>query len=544
MIVGMLMSEEAKRQLLFEALTRHNYFPNQREGVGELPPCFSTRQFTPEVVESLAQLHDGKERTNGYDLVEYRATRYNNVPRVLGLVHPLAYARLAKCVFEHWDEFEAVSNNEKSIIKPELHNDGRLLVMNYEDPTTKLTRGHIVGFGKRFRVHADIANCFNSIYTHSIPWAVIGVVEAKKKENQKKSQWFNSLDLHQRKCKRGETQGIPVGSATSSIIVELILSKIDERLSQRGYEHYRYVDDYTCYCKTDEEAQRFIRDLGDFLGDYKLTLNLKKTHIEVLPAASEDSWVLELRSSLPSRLAYESEDAKPLTTAEAVTFFNRAITVNQSTPDGSVLKYAFLVVREFLSEDAARHSLDLLLNLAWHYPILIPLIDGYLDTLSLSADVYEAQLNILISENAEQRRTDGMVWPMHIMHKHGIHCAADAGDKIVESGDCAAMTLLLEMGTHNNKILEFADGVISSDLYDKDAQWLLLYQLYFKGLIEDPYGDGVFRRLKDYRVNFIPGDSETNSEKRCKELVEKFEDEAMRRAFGTVAELPKQEAEF
>lgn len=537
-------SDDQEKRMLYEALTRHNYFPNQREGVGELPPCFDTRQFTPEVVEELNLLEEsGERRKMGYDLVEYRATRYNNVPRVLGLVHPKAYALLAKCIHDNWGELKSVSENSKSIIKPKLHEDGRLLVMNYEDPTEKVTRGHIIGFGKRFRVHADIANCFNSVYSHSIPWAVIGIAEAKKSENRSNELWFNKLDLFQRKSKRGETQGISIGSASSSIIVELILGNVDRRLSEQGYEHYRYVDDYTCYCKTDEEAQRFIRDLGDFLGEYKLTLNLKKTHIDQLPAPSEESWVLELKGALPSRLSHEGEDAKALSTAEAVTFLNRAISVNQSTPDGSVLKYAFLSVKQHLDSGAVLACLDLLLNLAWHYPILIPLIDGYFELYKNSPSFYEEQLNELIIENALHKRTDGMTWPLYIMLKHGMSCNDEASMSVINSADCSAMTLLLEMGVTRDEIIRFGNKIAESDLYDKDSYWILLYQLYFKGMIEDPYKDGVFNRLKDRKVNFIPGDSITDAEKRCDEIKAQLEAESFKHIFGPV-EGQQPEVEF
>ena len=63
---------------LFEALTRWNYFPNQKSKGEELPPVFSTRQFTPHVAKLLL---NEPLRKSGYDQVEYYSTRYNNVSR-------------------------------------------------------------------------------------------------------------------------------------------------------------------------------------------------------------------------------------------------------------------------------------------------------------------------------------------------------------------------------------------------------------------------------------------------------------------------------
>lgn len=523
-------SDAEEQRAWYEGLTRHNYFPNQREGVGELPPCFDTRQFTPEVAEELAELGEqGGRNFSGYDLVEYRATRYNNVPRILGLIHPKAYALLAKSIHDNWQHLESVSRNERSLIKPELHEDGRIVVMNYEDPTDKVTRGHIKGFGRRYRVQADISNCFQSIYSHAIPWALVGIPEAKKNRGHK--EWFNQIDKFQRKAKRNETQGIPIGPATSSIVVESILNRVDKCLADLGFEHYRYVDDYTCYCKTSEEAERFVRELAEQLALYKLSLNLKKTVIEPLPAPSEESWVLELRGVLPSRLGQEGEDAAELTAAEAVTFLNHAIAVNQVTPDGSVLKYAFSCIRPFINSGAQIPCLDLLVNLAWHYPILIPLIDGYLDKGNLSADLYREQLNTLIQENAEHKRTDGMVWPLYIMLKHGLHCESKTAECVLVSRDCAAITLLFEMGVAEAEVIQFARDISTDDLYTRDNYWLLLYQVFFKGKIDDPYKDGVFNNLKANKVNFLPGDSITPAEQQCKQIADQIAAEVFTKAF-------------
>jgi hypothetical protein len=175
----MFLNEERH---VYEALTRRNYFPNQKEGESELPPCFTTRQYTPEITELIVNIEEGKERKKrGYDQVEYSLTRHNNISRKLGLIHPKAYAHLSKIIADSWGEIRKISNNENSIIKPDTHTDGRIMIMNYEDSSEKIKRSSLDSFGKRFRVHSDISNCFHSIYTHSIPWAVLGFEKSKSK---------------------------------------------------------------------------------------------------------------------------------------------------------------------------------------------------------------------------------------------------------------------------------------------------------------------------------------------------------------------------
>lgn len=534
-----ILGDTDNKRALFEGLTRHNYFPNQRANIGELPPSITTRQFTPEIVETLAALaEEGERRAGGYDLVEYKATRYNNVPRILGLIHPKAYALLAKCIHDNWNMIQTVTSNSNSIVKPEIHyEEKRLMVMNYEEPLAKVSRSHQKGFAKRFLVQADIANCFNSIYSHAIPWAAVGTEEAKRQKNNRQA-WYNELDMYQRKCKRNETQGIPIGSATSSIVVEFILGRVDETLCSKGYDFYRYIDDYTCYCENDEEAQKFLQDLGDELAKFKLTLNLKKTIIEELPSSIEDSWVLELRGALPSRLNQAGEDEPKLTATEVLTFINRAIDVNKSTPDGSVLKYAVSLVLSHLDDDASLVVIEPLLNLAWHFPLLLPLLDLLLKNAQIDSALYRTQLIEIIRVNAVKRRSDGMAWPLHSLLRCGAIVEEGIADQVIASKDCVSICLLLEMSSYEQKIVDFVNGwlPLGTD-YEKDNYWLLLYQLYFKGLIADPYGDGVFDILKNSDVNFLPGERISDAERRCDEIQQTLTSEALRQVFQAV-ELP------
>lgn len=505
---------------LYVALTRHNYFPNQKSSIGELPPCISTRQFTPEISEELCAVHD--PRRGGYDSVSYFATRYNNAPRELSLIHPRAYCRLAKHIVEHWNNISYVKINENSFIKPELHQDGRILVMNYEDPTEKSNRILDNSFGKRFVVSADISNCFNSIYTHAIPWGLVGFEVAKREQNG--NLWFNQLDKYQRHCKRNETQGVPIGPATSNIALEIILNRVDEKLRIANFVFSRYVDDYTCYCETSEDAHRFILTLGKELKKYKLTLNVHKTVITELPAPAQDSWVMDILSCLPSRLSHTHDEEPRITSAEAVTFINSAILINRKTPDGSVLKYAVQLIIKHLDDNAPLSVYRSVLNLSWHYPILIPYLDYLIDNSNLTNEDIEPHLTKLIKDNCILMRSDGICWPLHIMKKNGITPSVDVISSVLNSKDCVALTILNSM-IHDENIVNFANSVVATgDQYYIDNYWLLLYQLFREGKIAD-VDDNVdaFIILRDNGVNFIPEDTVTNAERESDGILTRME---------------------
>lgn len=517
------MNNHEERQL-YEALTRHNYFPNQKSAIGELPPCLSTRRFTPEIVEKIitSKQSDSQHsnRKRGYDLVEYCSTRYNNVPRILSLVHPEAHSYLCHHIHKNWESIKHIQSNAHSKIKPESHQDGRFLIMGYGCAISKFDEVHSKSFGKRFIVYSDISNCFNSIYTHSLPWALIGIDDAKNRSGPKfNGEWFNQYDYYQRNSKRGETQGIPVGPLTSNIAVELILNVVDTSLAEENFEFHRHIDDYECYCRTREEADKFILILGKELAKYKLTINLNKTKIIELPHPHDDEWIIELKSSLPkSRL---TNDATSITASDAISFLNKAILLNKKTPDGSVLKYAVHTVTTAIDAGVAHSIYSLILNLAWHYPILIPFLDTLIEKASIDPVSYEGNLNEIILENAKHNRSDGMCWPLHIFRKHGVQPSKAAAIAILESGDCVSITILNSFITDNSAIISFANSIVdTNNVYEKDRYWLLLYQLYLYDCIENPYADSpLFSIMKSESVDFLPDETLSDAEDECNRIM-------------------------
>ena len=210
----------------------------------------------------------------------------------MSIPHPVPYSKLCYAIQDNWKEIEYITNSTNSLITPETHSDGRILVMDYENTQKKIERHVDLTFSKKFYVDTDISNFFPSIYSHSIPWALVGFDVAKKQRDPKL--WFNLIDKCVRAMKRDETNGVPIGPATSNIISESILVRIDTILKSEQFVFVRFIDDYTAYFDTYEEAEKFIRRLGEELSKYKLLLNAKKTVIEQLPCPSSPEWVVDL----------------------------------------------------------------------------------------------------------------------------------------------------------------------------------------------------------------------------------------------------------
>lgn len=227
---------------------------------------------------------------------------------------------------------------------------------------------------------------------------------------------------------------------------------------------------------------------------------------------------------LPSRLNKSHNDEPTLSASEAITFINYAMIINKQTPDGSVLKYAIQLIVNFLNEQAPPTVYKSVLNLSWHYPILIPYLDVLITKSSMDRRDIESHLNSLIIENCKHRRSDGICWPLHIMKKIGIKPNENTTAAIIKSKDCVGLTILYTMISNRELIIDFANEIIKSrDNYLIDNYWLLLYQLFRDGAIINPYGNiRVFDVLLDFDVNFIPDDTITASEYKSKRTEARF----------------------
>lgn len=509
-----------------EALTRWNYFPNQKESASELPPCFTTRRFTPEIAEELSKKPITSPRNqHWFDLAEYRVTRYNNISRTLGLLHPLAYARLHARIMANYNEISELTASEQSAIKIAEHIDGRIIIMNYESHEERTSIALEETFGKRFRAHTDISNCFGSVYTHSLEWAVQGYEEAKKNLYTKPKHWSSHLDAAFRNTKRNETSGLPIGPAASNIAVEIILCRIDKILEEHKFIFTRYIDDYTAYCESHDEAQNFIRILAQELSNYRLTLNLNKTTIKELPEPLQDPWTSLLNNALPKRT--NSEGELELNTSEAINFLDFAVRLNKDTPDGSVLRYAISAIAPRAKEATATAVFNYTLNLAWHFPALLPLlekIDARSDQYDVDATI--EKLNKIISINALHRRSDGMCWALYYLKQLSSEPGEEQIKEVISSKDCAAITMLCKFNSSIASAKAYAVEIIkNAALYELDQNWLLLYELFLHNHIDNPYhNEDTFTILKKYHVYFLyPNDSPSSAEQYCDILSNPFQ---------------------
>lgn len=135
-------------------------------------------------------------------------------------------------------------------------------------------------FGGNHILNVDLSNFYHSLYTHSIPWVIMGKKNAKKERDKGFS---NKLDKLIASCQYNQTHGIPTGNILSRIISELYMCYIDSEMENKGYRYARYVDDISFPFNFEEEKDKFYRDFNKLCMKYELKINDKKTEINDFP---------------------------------------------------------------------------------------------------------------------------------------------------------------------------------------------------------------------------------------------------------------------
>ena len=137
----------------------------------------------------------------------------------------------------------------------------------------------------RYMFVTDITNCYGSIYTHTVAWALLGKERAKA-ERSNKGLLGNKIDRYLQGMQYGQTNGIPQGSVLSDFIAEIVLAYSDKELEKKlsanaitDYHIIRYRDDYRVFCNSKEDIERIAFFLQENLSDLNFQLNSKKTYL-------------------------------------------------------------------------------------------------------------------------------------------------------------------------------------------------------------------------------------------------------------------------
>lgn len=206
------------------------------------------------------------------------------------LMHPAIYVSLVNiiCDEENWELIKArVTGFENGVIdccsapvmSVDRPSDVAMQIKSWWPAVEQRSLTYSLEFSHL--LHTDVTDCYGSLYTHSIAWAVHGMEEAKKNK-EKNSFLGNKIDFHIQASRYGQTNGISQGSVLMDFVAELVLGYVDELInSELGISTdiriLRYRDDYRIFANSDERAEEVLKIVSDKLRTVGMKLGISKT---------------------------------------------------------------------------------------------------------------------------------------------------------------------------------------------------------------------------------------------------------------------------
>ena len=267
----------------------------------DLPKYFD---FSPMLSELMKFVNEVENISNLYSLKHLR--RSENVNHVifsskdgklswrpLQLINPFLYVLLVKEITEkdNWnrilERFSEFQQNKRirclSIPVKTMSNksDKAEQVMQWWENMEQKSISQSLKF--KMSYDTDIADCYGSLYTHSIAWAIETIEVAKS--NKDNELLGNKIDSSIRDMQYGQTNSIPQGSVLMDFIAEMVLGYIDKLLSNilaekyrdMDYQIFRYRDDYRIFVNSQKDGTTILKELAKQIAPFGFKLNSSKT---------------------------------------------------------------------------------------------------------------------------------------------------------------------------------------------------------------------------------------------------------------------------
>lgn len=280
---------------------REYFLDPQCYGSTELPPYFDFKTVLDAAVAALrsshltSQMFKAAKNVDGvnYTLVNNKDGKY--AWRPLQFMHPILYAYLVKTMttaanwerlrerFAEFGKIERVKCTSIPVVKDRKKKVKGEQIFNWWSGFEQESIAQSLRY--RLMLTTDITDCYGSIYTHSIAWALHGRDVAKT--NRSRLLLGNEIDEQIRTMRSGQTNGIPQGSILMDFISELVLGYADQLLDvklhdmgiQEGYFILRYRDDYRIFVNDSGRGEKILKELTVVLSSLGMRLNPAKTKV-------------------------------------------------------------------------------------------------------------------------------------------------------------------------------------------------------------------------------------------------------------------------
>ena len=501
-----------------DQITRYGYFAEQ------FPDCFSSESFADNLDELLPLIPIGKAQKTKVKNITAPTTlsTYKNdiSRRVLSVSNPEAFLRLSKYIQHRWADILRVSDSSNSLSPITFirsYNSYSEQMINCESIRERLKAksDFIKGIqnciraslGYKYMLKVDITNCYNSLYTHSITWAIY-FRTSEPISIQDEYEMGDFLDCFIRQQKNNETNGIIVGPYTSRIISEIILVRIDRMLAEKGLKFKRYVDDYKLYFRSEAQAQESLPLIEKVLNEFNLTLNTSKTEIQKYP--------YEIISQI------KDEYEKSLKNDGVFGVLNTAARLHLKGEKGAY-KYALKYLKD---EPIPERDLQIIIPTLVNVMLLDPRYGKYVtkylkkNISKIRADNLSIVINCELECSLKSELQQETLMFVQLIKDLGLSITADNIIRILRSDNDFAIIIALDIWKNHNKsvlrtkhearmINESVKDLMSSLNGEKlsGSRWLLLYELHLHKLVSDDLmprleKNEFFQKMFDLKVSF------------------------------------------
>lgn len=468
-------------------LIRNEYFPS------ELPPCFNTDLLAKNSNDVLGWANSSNKKSS----IPYTFSGFKNINsrRKFAIANPYHYLKAIEVIRNNSDEiFKILDKSEISLSKPlrgkPLDDKAYKKISNSISDTRHEIE--MLYQDNEYQIKLDISAFFDSIYTHSIPWAIHGKSTAKK--DRSKSLAGNAIDNCMQAMNYSQTNGILVGNAVSRIISEIILCTVDKKIQDKfdNIRCKRFVDDYYIFTKDSYQIQSIISFIRNELGKYELTLNENKINILESPFIYGKQWIEELKLYIH---------------LDKTVFLNKVISLYLDYKDISIFRYGITVVsmHEFSKNDWILIE-SKIINIWTKFPSLSDLIIKLFisNKSSVKKSNIKKAINSILDKNIPLNHHQEIIWAVWVAKVFKIGINSKYMVEIIESENDVAIIILLDMINIGicKKSKELSKAVyglkVRLDEYEDvmfSSNWLLAYEINFNDWF-DGY-DQEFNKAKE-----------------------------------------------
>ena len=483
---------EITKENFYDQMIRHGFLYEQ------IPRCFTADSFADNANKLLKHVQTStKKHTAPFTMSIYKNALSR---RSVSIPNPYSFAVAVKFLRSKWPlvkELTTSANSQSPITFIASYDDSSIEYLNSEhareaahahsDFVPNTLERNALALGRTVKLSIDLHTFYDSIYTHSLAWAICGKPEAKRFHSTKlpphpiNYDFADALDRLTRNMKSGETNGILTGPYTSRIFSELLLAGIDRLLVERGYIFTRYVDDFSFYFETDPEARQAISDIEDIVREFGLKINHDKTQIEPFP--------FDVLSNMKPRLE------RALQADGVFGLLNEASLLHLEGEKGAY-KYALKMLRNVDSINREDAVVSLLFNIGLSDPKQCCFVTEYMRSHIEQLDHHRlsAALNPLLQRALKAKREQEIVNLLSIGRELGLPILGESIAASIESHNDLSRIIALDYWKHAKSLVVRSPGearrineavkklqsALTNESFDGE-HWLLLLESENKG---------------------------------------------------------------